>query len=264
MNQIKKLSIATSLIVLLISTSSCTTASNRKPLEIMPYTEKLKSTDITNIKLVFTEVVSGKPFNETVWDNKVGAFWDVKESNQIGYTQDYSKFIPVAVAGGLVGGVVGGTIAASSAGKDGLIDTRIVIPFGKIISTTFESALKTNSISHSSCYVSTCTSEASSQDVLSIHIDELYLWEEPLNHINLVIKGKSTYSSKGEIVTQYSFEKSMLAQRLAKVTSTSTALIKEMNRLSNVLAQEISTMIIINSLNGGDQISRINTNNTNN
>jgi hypothetical protein len=81
--------------------------------------------------------------NETVWDNATGAFWDVKESKQIGFTQDYSKFIPVAATAGIIGGAVGGAVAGAAAGPQ-LVDTRIVIPFGNVFSITFESAITRN------------------------------------------------------------------------------------------------------------------------
>jgi len=52
----------------------------RKELTIDSYNQQLALTNTEDLKLIFKEVVPGKPLNETVWDNVTGAFWDVKES----------------------------------------------------------------------------------------------------------------------------------------------------------------------------------------
>jgi hypothetical protein len=97
--------------------------------------------DLEGIHVAFEETLPSKPLSETVWDNAKGPFWDVEESKQIGFTQDYSKFMPVAASAGIIGGAVGGAIAGLAAGPE-LVNTRIVIPFGRIFSKTFEDLAK--------------------------------------------------------------------------------------------------------------------------
>jgi hypothetical protein len=238
---------ATCLIFLSISITSCTSLSRRKPLEITPYSQQLSLTDLEDINIIFEEVIPGKPLNETVWDNAIGPFWDIKESEQIGFTQDYSKFMPVAASAGVIGGAIGGAVAGVAAGPK-LVKTRIVIPFGNIFSKTFESAIKNNIKNYSVCYTPSCAAQSSVQDLLRIKINNFYVWEGPLNHLNLVVQGKSTYSKSGNVIKDYEFEKSILSHKLGTMMSTHNSFMKEMNRISNSFAQEITTDIIINTI----------------
>ena len=57
----------------------------RKPLEIT-FIEKDLPTRSQKILVKFQEVIPDKPLKETVWDNVYGPFWDVEESQRIGYT----------------------------------------------------------------------------------------------------------------------------------------------------------------------------------
>lgn len=238
--------VATCLVSVLVSLSACTTWSRRKPLEIAPYAQRLSSAAIEDVSVVFEETLPKRPLNETVWDNRTGPFWDSEESRQIGFTQDYSKFLPVAVSAGVIGGAVGGAVAGLSAGPE-LVESRIVIPFGNIFTTTFASAIAANSKKYSACCLPDCDAQKTGLSVLKIRINEFYVWEGPLNHINLVVKGKSEYSSNGVGIKEYRFEKSTLSQKLGTVMSTHASFIKEMNRISNVLAQDVSTDVLSNA-----------------
>lgn len=234
------------LLLLLFSTSGCTTWARRMPLEVTPYNQQLPLPGFEEIQVVLEETLLKKPLNETVWDNSTCAFWDVEESKQIGFTQDYSKFMPVAATAGVLGGAIGGAVASLSAGPS-LVNTRIVIPFGNIFSQTLESAIAANSKKFFVCYSLNCKNPIVAQDLLRVKIDEFYAWEGPLNHINLVVKGKSVYLKNGSIVKQYSFEKELLAQKLGTIMSTHATFMREMNRVSNVLAQEVTADIMSNT-----------------
>ena len=179
-----KVLLAFCLIFAIGSTTSCTSLARRKPLEIAPYNQQLTLNDIHEISVVFEEVIPSRPLNETVWDNATGAFWDVEESKQIGFTQDYSKFLPVAASAGLLGGAVGGAVVGGIAGPE-LVNTRIVIPFGNIFSKTFESAVDRNIEKHSACYQPGCPLRVTIHpNSLKIKIGGFYVWEGPLNHLN--------------------------------------------------------------------------------
>ena len=239
--------VVTFIISLSISISSCTTLPRRQPLDTTPYTLQLPLGDAENINIIFEEVLPGKPLNETVWDNKSGPFWDTQESNQIGFTQDYKKFVPVAVSAGLLGGAIGGAVVGAAAGP-ALVDTRIVIPFGNVFSTTFESAIKNNLKHYSICFNPACKSQAPSQNELRIKVEKFYVWEGPLNHLNLYAQGESRYIKAGDATKEHRFEKSMLSQKLGTIMSTHKSFMKEMNRISNLFAQEITTDIIRNTI----------------
>jgi hypothetical protein len=243
MNINRRLIATTCIILFMLTFASCTTLSRRKPLDITPYAQELSLASLETINIIFEEVLPGKPLNETVWDNKSGPFWDIQESKQIGFTQDYKKFVPVAVSAGLVGGAIGGAVAGAAAGPT-LVDTRIVVPFGNIFSGTFESAMK-NSLKHYSiCFNLSCKSQGPSQNELTIKVEKFYVWEAPLNHLNLYAKGESRYTKAGGAIKEHRFEKSMLSQKLGTMMSTHRSFMKEMNRISNLFAHEITTDII--------------------
>ncbi len=235
------------LISLSISISSCTTVPRRQPLDTTSYTLQIPLENVDNINIVFEEVLPGKPLNETVWDNKSGPFWDIQESKQIGFTQDYKKFVPVVVSAGVLGGAIGGAVVGAAAGPT-LVDTRIVVPFGNIFSGTFESAIKNNFKQYSICFNPSCKSQAPSQNELKIKVEKFYVWEGPLNHLNLYAQGESRYTRAGDSTKGHRFETSMLSQKLGTVMSTHKSFMKEMNRISNLFAQEITTDIIRNTI----------------
>lgn len=235
------------LLFLLYSAFGCTTWARRTPLEVAPYNQQLPLSGIEEIQVVLEESLPRKPLNETVWDNRVGPFWDIEESRQIGFTQDYSEFTPVVVTAGAFGGAIGGAIASLSAGPS-LVKTRIVIPFGNIFSKTLESAIAANSSKYSLCYSPNCDTQKDAEESLKVRIDEFYVWEGPLNHLNLVVKGTSEYSRSGRTRKRHSFEKSLLSQKLGTMMSTHASFMKEMNRVSNALAQDVTTDIVSNTL----------------
>jgi hypothetical protein len=246
MGFIRRFLAAISLLSLLFSVSGCTTWARRIPLEVAPYKQQLALQGIEEIQVVLEDTLPQRPINETVWDNATGAFWDIEESKQIGFTQDYSKFMPVAATAGILGGAIGGAVTGLSAGPS-LVKTRIVIPFGNIFSKTLESAIAANSKKFSICYSQNCKNSYAGPDLLRIKIDEFYVWEGPLNHINLVVKGKSEYQKSGTVAKPYSFERSLLSQKLGTMMSTHAMFMREMARVSNVLAQEVTTDILNNA-----------------
>jgi hypothetical protein len=246
MNILNRMLHAACLICLIFAVTSCT-LERRKDLAIDGYSQPLALSNTEDLKVIFEEVIPGKPLNETVWDNAHGPFWDVKESKQIGFTQDYSKFVPLAATAGLIGGAIGGAVAGAAAGPQ-LVDTRIVIPFGNVFSGTFESAIAANIKQHLTCFNSSCAAQAFPDNVLSIAIDNFYVWEGPLNHLNFYVKGRSLFTKKGSEVRKYDFEKSMLSQQLGTIMSTHSSFLKEMNRLSNLFAQQVTTDIITNTI----------------
>lgn len=217
--------------VIVLSTvlSSCALP-RRKPVQIAPFNQNLPVVSNETIVIRFEESVPGKPLNQTVWDNISGPFWDVTESKQIGFTQHYkAQFF--AVPPPLLP-----TVAQSGAN---LIDTQIVIPFGNIFSAIVESAAQKNSQPAVFCYDEDCLKRSSIPAILKLRIEKFFVWEAPLNHLNLYVKGKSSYWRSGAIVRDYEFERSMLSQKLGSVFSTHSAFMDEMNRLSNQFARDI-------------------------
>lgn len=90
-----------------------------------------------------------------------------------------------------------------------LVDTRIVVPFGNVFSSTFESALAKNIKHYLICFNYPCAAQTFSENDLTITIDQFYVWEGPFNHLNLYVKGMCRYTKAGNEIKNYEFQKSM-------------------------------------------------------
>jgi hypothetical protein len=205
--------------------------------------DEIENTNVTypyNVTVLFSEVIPGKPLKETVWDNVNGPFWDQKESQQIGFTQNYQVnnfLIPPAM------------LPLMAAAPDITIDTQIIIPFGNIFSSVFESGVKRTFKGYKTCFTERSPILQNSENLLQIEVDSFYVWEYPLNHINFYVKGDTLFTKNDQIVKIYSFEKKFLQKKVGGIFNTHKSFIKEMNRLANVYAKEITVEILQNSIN---------------
>ncbi|MFA6543465.1 MAG: hypothetical protein WCS99_03515 [Limisphaerales bacterium] len=188
--------------------------------------------------------------SETVWDNVTGAFVDAKESKQIGFTQNYSKMIPAAVGAGALGGVIGGAIVGVTAGPQ-LVETRIVIPFGKIFENTFQSGLKRAFPNSLVCTDGSVEANNGPSVTLRrtarVRVTEFQVWEKPLNHLNLkAAVVTELYQSDKIDHPDHVFETHHLAtnKSIGSIMSTSGGFLKEMNKVSNEFAGELSEKIL--------------------
>jgi hypothetical protein len=235
----KRIAITCLCVIVLSSILSSCALPRRKPVQIASFNQTLPAVSRESLVIKFEESVSGKPLNQTVWDNISGPFWDVTESKQIGFTQHYkAQFF--AVPPPLLP-------AVAQSGVD-LIDTQIVIPFGNIFSSIIESAAQKTFQPVLFCYDEDCLRGASIPAVLKLKIEKFFVWEAPLNHLNLYVKGKSSYWRSGTIVKDYEFERSMLSQRLGSVLSTHSAFMDEMNRVSNQFAGDLAAEVFSKGL----------------
>ena len=241
---IDRLLIAAILCFLLTGCGVTLSPIKRKPLHITP----IQTTFSPNNKTVlvrFESTLPGIPLAETLWDNKSGAFADAEESMQIGFTQDYSKLVPAAAAGGIIGGAVVGTQASY---------TRIFIPFGRIFEGVFQSGLQKAFPNSKACSDDSCESEiinsASPTNIIRLNVIEFQVWEKPLNHLNMnslvkckVYRGNTTSEPDFVFETRHQTNN----QSLGSIMSTSSGFIKEMNRISNEFAASLSEEVL-NSL----------------
>lgn len=227
--------------------------SGRKPLDIPPFTRTLAATPQEAIVIRFEQSVPGKPLNETVWDNVSGPFWDAAESKQLGFTPRYKPqffFIPPA------------QVPIMAKAGINLNDTQIIIPFGNILSSTIESAARKNFSQATLCFDEGCSSTSASA-VLSIKVEQFFVWETPLNHLNMYVKGKSVCSRSGSAVKEHKFEDHIMYQKIGGLVSpysraideklgglltTPTMFMDEMNRISNLFAEAVTAEILSNGL----------------
>jgi hypothetical protein len=157
----------------------------------------------------------GQPLAETVWDNAYGPFHNFKESNQIGYTLDY-----------------------------------IVIPFGRIFETVFDSGLGAAFPNSRICSNVPNESDqlwAASAQIVKLKVVDFETWEDPMNHLNLEATVRcQVYPDLNSDKPESEFEThhKMLNQSLGSVMSTSTGFIREMNKISHRFAGVLSENIL--------------------
>ena len=228
---------------LTISLVSACSLERRKPLTLGEITQPLPSQNL-NVLVDFEEVIPTKPLPETVWDNVSGPFWNVTESNQIGFTQHYkAQFFAIPPP----------LLPAAAQSGANLVDSQIMMPFGRTFTGVFEAALKKSVPRYYICYDKACSERAMRQGdydkTLRITIRSFFVWEGPLNHLNLYAKGSYKLIGKdGVILKEKEFERDMLKLKLGSVLSTHSGFISEMNRLLNKFAEDISVELI-NNLN---------------
>ena len=238
--------------VIVISLSACGVTLNpvkRKPLQIDPLVASLTPMDQA-VLVRFESTLPGKLLTETVWDNVSGAFWDIDESNQIGFTQNYRKFIPAVAVGGVLGGAIGGAVVGGATGPT-LVETRIVIPFGRIFEGVFQSGVSKAFPNSFTCSDDQCESQTlkigTPKYLVRIKIAEFQVWEKPMNHINLkAIAISKVYrpDNLAEPVYVYEGRQEVTNQSIGSVMSTSSGFIAEMNRISNRFAGGLAAEMI--------------------
>src|SRR5579862_43335 len=230
-------SLVVPIVAVSLLTSGCGVTLNpvkRQPLQIFPAQTSLAPSSQA-ISVRFESTLPGTLLSETVWDNKSGAFADTDESTQIGYTQDYSKLLyPPFEAAALKPSY-----------------TRIFIPFGRIFEGVFQSGLQKVFPNSPACAEETNLlgnlSTAGSGSVVRLRVVEFWVWENPLNHINL----KATVDCKvyqtgvtnqPEFVYEARYETTN--QSIGSVMTTSSGFVKKMNEISNGFAAGLSEDIL--------------------
>ncbi len=190
-------------IVLLAALLASCAQSGRKPLEPISFSRTLPDLPGGAIVVGFEESVPGKPLAETVWDNVSGPFWDAAESKQIGFTLDYKPqffFVPPEM------------VPLYAKAGINLNDTRLIVPFGNILSSTVASAARKNFSQVNLCYDEECVRSSNAPTALRIKVEQFFVWESPVNHMNLYVKGRSLCSRNGTAPKEHRFERHLMYQ----------------------------------------------------
>lgn len=202
--------------LVLVALVSCA-RSGRKPLETPSFGQTLSVPPGERIVVRFEEHVPGKPLSETVWDNISGGFWDPAESTGVGFTRSHKpQFFYIQPA----------TIPIYAKSGINLNDTRIVMPFGQILTRMFEAAARKNFSQSTFCDDETCVLGAGSATVLRVGIERFFVWEAPIDHLNLYVQGRSSCLRNGA-VKEHRFEKRMLYQKVGGLVSPYSRVIDE-------------------------------------
>ena len=215
----------------------------RQPVQVSPLETTLLSSS-QRILFRFENTLNGTPLTETVWDNVTGACANAEESKQIGFTQNYRTFMLATVAGGVAAGAYVGTQPDY---------TRIVIPFGRIFQGVFQSGLEKVYPNSMVCLDDLCEADnlksAVPRQVVRLKVAEFRVWEKPLNHINMsAMVICKVYQAGFTNQPSYVYEARHQAtnQPIGSIMTTSSGFIREMNKISNRFAGDLSEEILEN------------------
>lgn len=197
-----------------------------------------------NAILFFEPVVGDKRFDETVWDNVSGPLWSPDESKKIGFTQHYK--VPV---GGGVGGPASAGYVAAKGGK-AFVDSRIMLPMGRLIADAVEIRAKENFDKVIVCFNRGCVEEAARVEripVISVSIEMLTIAETKLNHLTLVAKGTEKIRAGSGKEIALPLELGIQNRSLEGEGRTHKAFIKVMNNIGNEFSYKLADQIVAQS-----------------
>jgi hypothetical protein len=205
------------LVAMLVCLAGCDalSPSGRRSLEISPFRGELPP-DERSVVVDLRSAVPGRPLEETVWDSASGPLWDVSASKAV----DYARRRRVSAS-------------------------RIVIPFGRILTEKFRSALEGHFSRWALCTSDTCvraeTARLDPDDVLTVSVRRFKAWEEPRNHLNYAADVIYAVRAKGEggEVRARQMHRDLAAYKAGGLFNTRGAFLKHMNQSANDFAEDI-------------------------
>lgn len=201
--------------------------------------------------VIFLEpVFPGKPFDEIVCDNAIGAMWDPEESKKIGFTQDYAdtaaKHGPqLALLAALPTSTAIGLMASGEASGFN-VSSRIMVPYGHFITSNLSELLATASPEAAICLDQQCVQSKiqSNQNarLVTVQFTKLRVAEVKTNTLTLVAEGVATIVNKGQTlrvpISHSIVDRSITSEGLFH-SDFLRAMNKMANEISSVLAQQI-------------------------
>jgi hypothetical protein len=209
--------------------------------------------------VIFLEpVFPGKPFDEVVVDNSIGAIWSPEESRKIGFTQNYSdttaKHAPqLALLAALPANLAVG-LAASGQGGGFNISSRIMIPYGRLITSNLTELLSVASPDAVVCLDEKCVqSKILSKEkvrVIAVHFTKLRVAEDKANTMTLVVEGGASITINGQA------SRIPIAQSIVDRSITSEGLfhsdfLRAMNKMANEIASSVAQQIYFAAISKG-------------
>ncbi len=193
----------------------------------------------SKVTVLLEPSVPGHPLSETVWDNSEGAFWNPEESRQIGFDQNYNHRAAIVPPGFWW--------TAQTSGFP-IIDSRLVVPFGSVFSSTFEAASRQVFSDPTLCFNEECVNPAAT--TLVVAVDQFYVWESPENHLNLYGKIRSFWTTDKKDRPAQAVERTMEREDLGGPLTTHSGLIVAMNHAVNRFAEELSAEVLRQAAEG--------------
>jgi hypothetical protein len=162
---------------------------------VLPVTPKPESTPVVLLEPVFP----GKPFDELVCDNAVGAMSSPEESKVIGFTQQYAQTIAkqsgqLAMLATLPPTLAVGMSASGATGGFN-ISTRIMVPYGRFIKEDLAALLHDAAPQAEACLTEECVQDhlkrLPASRVVSVHFTSFKVAERKANTLTLLAEGEA-------------------------------------------------------------------------
>jgi len=214
------------LFLLVVLGSGCSMHWDRtKVLTSRPYVAGIGHHDV-RAAAVFEEVIPGKALPETVWDND-GPFWDQKYSQRIGFIQHYTDYFFYTE-----------------------IETRFMLPFGRIFSDVMTSAISNACPSVRVAYhpadAQPLTAGDKAADIqIIIKINRFSVSEEPLNHMNYSLGCHYQVIDRTKNVS-HDYDLTRKAGPIPIGFTTHSAAVDEIDRQVRMMAEDATTEILKN------------------
>ena len=197
--------------LLLISTISCllfiASCSLPRYQDVQPKysgakSEIVKFPRILHLKPVFPN----RPFDEMVCDNTVGTIWSPEESKRIGLTQNYADTLAknapqLALLASLPTNLAVGLSASGQSGGFN-ISSRIMVPYGRLITSNLSELLAETSPESVVCLTQVCVEErlriVPGSRVVSVQFTVFKVAEQKTNTLSLAVEAIASFDANGQ------------------------------------------------------------------
>lgn len=201
--------------------------------------------------IVFLEpVFPGKPFDEVVSDNVIGATWNPEESQKIGFTQHYGETLAkhgpqLALLASLPPNIATGMTASGQAGSFN-ISSRIMIPYGRFITSNLRDVLASVSpesvvCTNEACVQSTLKSKGSIR-VVTVQFTKFSVAENKANTLTLVVEGTATAVSNGRS-RSVEIRQSIVDRSITTEGYFHSDFLRAMNKMANEISSSVVQQI---------------------
>lgn len=206
----------------------------------------------TNLAIViFLEpVFPGKPFDEVVCDNTIGAMWSPEESRKIGFTQNYSdtasKHAPLLALLATLPASLAVGLAASGQAGDFNISSRIMVPYGRFITSNLTELLAMASPDATVCLDQQCVrskmQSGENSRLVAVQFTKLRVAENEANTLTLIVEGAATVVISGQPIFA-PISHSIVNRSITSEGFFHSDFLRAMNKTANEMASSVAVQI---------------------
>jgi hypothetical protein len=201
--------------------------------------------------VVFLEpVFPGKPFSETVCDNTVGVMWSPEESQQIGFTQRYANTLAkngpqLAMLATLPANLRIG-MSASGGLQPFNVDSRIMVPYGRFITSNLEHLMKDVGAKGTVCQDRSCVDRAMQGEpgsqLVTVRFTKLSVAEKQRNILALEVEAKAAVTRPDGTTRDIPIN-SVMNRSIASEGLWHSDFLKAMNKIANENSSDVAAQI---------------------